>query len=134
MTRPIGLPRWPAAESFSLNESLAAGAIVLVDWRDKHFPSEPGKTRPAIVIVNSPLLASVGVMTVLPLSGAPTLALPSLSVCIEPSPTNGMTKPSFALVWSVQTVAMKRVKGTTTFLSVKEIDEIKGALAAFLAV
>ena len=116
-----------------MSESLAVGSIVLVDWRDKHFPSEPGKIRPAIIIANSSLLTSVGVLTVLPLSGDPRLALPSLSVRIEPRLTNGLTKPSYALVWSVQTVAMARVKGTTAAVLDAEIAEVKRAVLAFLA-
>lgn len=111
------------------------GVIVYVDWRDKHFPPEPGKNRPAIVIGDPTILpTSLSVLTVIPLTGEERLALPRLSIRIEPKPENGLIKPSFALAWNIQTVSLQRVTEiTTATITSAEVAVIKRRIAECLA-
>jgi mRNA-degrading endonuclease toxin of MazEF toxin-antitoxin module len=111
------------------------GVIVYVDWRDKHYPPEPGKGRPAIVIGDPTILpVSLNVLTVIPLTSIERLALPRLSIRIEPEPQNGLTKRSYALAWNVQTVAMQRViEITTATITSAEVAALKRRIAECLA-
>ncbi len=121
--------------SWSGHSRPAPGVVVFVDWRDKHYPPEPGKgARPGIVIGDPTLLPlSLGVMTVIPLTGDARLALPSLSIRIEPTPRNGLKKPSFALAWNVQTIAIQRVTEiTTAAITSTDLDAIKSRIAECL--
>lgn len=77
--------------------SLAAGQIVLVDWRDA-LAKEPNTRRPAVVVEDSDLFAETYPNLILvPLAEDPHLAIADLSVRILPSAENGCTKPCFAL-------------------------------------
>ena len=64
-------------------------------------PTEPGKARPGVVLGDPTLLdVSLGVLTVVPLTGDERLAIPALSIPIEPTAQNGLKKRSFALAWN----------------------------------
>lgn len=109
------------------------GAIVLVDWRDNHISPEPGKRRPAVVIGNPAALASLRVLTVVPLTGQARLALPALSIRLEPSPKNGLIKPSFALAWNIQTIAFERISEiTAATITSDEVSALKRLIFEFL--
>jgi len=77
--------------------SYTAGQIVIADWRDA-LPKEPNKLRPAIVVENDQLFdPDYAKVIVVPLSEDRGLAVPELSLPIDPTPENGCTKPCFAL-------------------------------------
>ena len=85
---------------------LKAGQIVTVDWRkDPDHPAqdpqppEPNKLRPAVVVV--------------PMTGDPALAIPDLTVVLQPSPSNGCTKVSYLLPQSLTCVAKTRITAAT---------------------
>ncbi len=93
--------------------SLAAGKIVLVDWRDA-LPKEPNKRRPAVVVEDSDLFDETYPNLVLvPLAEDPHLAIADLSVQIPPTAENGCAKPCFALAHQVTTTSKQRVSPTT---------------------
>ena len=104
----------------------------MVDWRDKHFSSEPGRRRPAIV-VDSSLLINLRVLTIVSLTGDVNLAPPSFSVRIDPARSNGLKKPSYALVWNVQTVAVERTATTRAVVTGAQVSTIRGLLAEFFS-
>jgi mRNA-degrading endonuclease toxin of MazEF toxin-antitoxin module len=112
-----------------LVSQINSGAVVLVDWRDKHYSSEPGRTRPAIVIVSSVVLLRV--LTVVPLTGDVNLAPPSLSIRIDPNGRNGLKKPSYALAWNIQTVAIDRTTTTNAVVGV-EVEAIRRLIVEYL--
>lgn len=116
----------------TLNSQISAGAVVLVDWRDNHYSPEPGRTRPAIVVVHSTLLMSLRVLTVVPLTGDVNLAPPSLSTRIDPNERNGLKKPSYALAWNIQTVAVERTTKTKAVVTSAEVDAIRNVIVEYL--
>lgn len=72
---------------------LQAGPIVTVDWRkdpgdpdrDPH-PPEPNKLRPAVVVQDCALFDLVyPTILVVPMTSDPELAIPDLSVVLQPS-------------------------------------------------
>jgi mRNA-degrading endonuclease toxin of MazEF toxin-antitoxin module len=111
----------------------APGSIVVVDWRDDHIAPEPGKRRPAVVISNPAALAGLRVLTVVPLTGQARLALPALSIRLEPSPKNGLIKPCFALAWNIQTIAFERISEiTAATITSDEVSALKRLLFEYL--
>jgi mRNA-degrading endonuclease toxin of MazEF toxin-antitoxin module len=91
----------------------AAGTIVLVDWRDA-LPKEANKRRPAIVVEDAELFDPAWPNVVLvPLTSDQRLAIPSLSVRIEPTPENGLDRPSWALAHAVTATSLRRVEENT---------------------
>jgi mRNA interferase MazF len=68
---------------------LQAGQIVLVDWRDA-LPKEPNKLRPAVVVEDDELFSPGYPNAILvPLTEDAPLAIPDLSVALEPTAGNG---------------------------------------------
>jgi mRNA-degrading endonuclease toxin of MazEF toxin-antitoxin module len=125
-------PRANLSKIEQLHSQINSGAVVLVDWRDKHYSSEPGRTRPAIVVVNSVLLANLRVLTVVPLTGDVNLAPPSLSIRIDPNGRNGLKKPSYALAWNIQTVAVERTTTTNAVVTGAEVNAIRRLIVEYL--
>ena len=75
----------------------AAGQIVVADWRDA-LPKEPNKLRPTIVVEDEGLFDPAYPNVILvPLTEDARLAIPELSLAIDPSPENGCTKRCWAL-------------------------------------
>jgi mRNA interferase MazF len=84
---------------------LKAGQIVTVDWRKEPDdpaqdpqPPEPNKLRPAVVV---------------PMTGDPALAIPDLTVVLQPSPSNGCKKVSYLLPQNLTCVAKSRITAVT---------------------
>jgi hypothetical protein len=75
---------------------LKAGQIVTVDWRkDSEDPAqdpqppEPNKLRPAVVVKDTELFdPAYPTVLVVPMTGDPGLAIPDLTVVLQPSPSN----------------------------------------------
>lgn len=108
----------------------AAGTIVIVDWRGDALPKEPNKRRPAIVVEDDGLFADAYPnVIVVPLTEDPGLALPDLSVRIEPTPENGCPKLCFALPQSIATVSLARVFGTRSHVTAAQLRRIRALVA-----
>jgi mRNA-degrading endonuclease toxin of MazEF toxin-antitoxin module len=111
---------------------LAAGCIVLVDWRDA-LPREASKRgRPAVVVEDEGLFDEAYPNVILvPLAEDPHLAIADLSVRIEPSPENGCAKPCHALAYHVTATSKARIlRDTGSSVTADELLRIR-RLAAF---
>jgi len=84
---------------------LKARQIVTVDWRkepddrtqDPQAP-EPNKLRPAVVVQDTELFdPAYPTVLVVPMTGDPALAIPDLTVVLQPRPSNGCKKVSHLL-------------------------------------
>lgn len=94
--------------------AFAGGQIVVVDWRDA-LPKEPNKLRPAIVVEDESLFDPAYPNAILvPLSEDRQLAIPDLSVAIDPTPENGCAKRCYALSHCVATTSAGRIRPTTS--------------------
>ncbi len=102
-----------------------AGQIVVVDWRDG-LPKEPNKLRPAVVVEDRELFDALYPNAILvPLTEDDRLAIPELSVVIEPSPENGCSKRSHALAHCVATTSMARITATPSRITPAQLDDIR---------
>jgi len=104
---------------------LAAGQIVLVDWRDA-LPKEPNKRRPAVVVEDTDLFDDTYPNLILvPLAEDRHLAIADLSVQIRPAPENGCIKPCYALAHHVTTTSKQRVTPTPSRVTNAQLAEIR---------
>ena len=100
---------------------LTAGQIVTVDWRKEPDdpaqdpqPPEPNKLRPAVVVQDSELFdPAYPTVLVVPMTGDPALAIPDLTVVLQPSPSNGCKKVSDLLPQNLTCVAKSRITAVT---------------------
>ena len=114
--------------------NVTAGAIVLVDWRDTP-PKEANKKRPAIVVEDSDLFdAAYPNLILVPLTGDPRLAMPSLSVPIAPSPENGCSKASWAVAHHVTATSKQRIQTTTSRITDAQLAEIRRRIALSIGI
>jgi len=75
----------------------SGGQIVIADWRDA-LPKEPNKLRPAVVVEDEDLFDPAYPNVILvPLTEDQRLAIPDLSVVIDPTPQNGCSERCYAL-------------------------------------
>lgn len=113
----------------------AAGTIVIVDWRGDALPQKPNKRRPAIVVEDDGLFADAYPnVIVVPLTEDPGLALPDLSVRIEPTAENGCPKPCFALPQSIATVSLARVRATGSRVTELQLRRVRMLVAEAIGV
>jgi mRNA interferase MazF len=107
-----------------------AGDIVIVDWRGGDLPKEPNRLRPAIVVEDDELFdPAYPNVIVVPLTNDERLAIPGLSVTIDPPPENGCRQQCFVLAPSVTSVSVKRVKGTESRVRRDQLDAIRRRIA-----
>ncbi len=100
---------------------LKAGQIVTVDWRkDPEHPAqdpqppEPNKLRPAVVVQDTELFdPAYPTVLVVPMTGDHALAIPDLTVVLQPSPSNGCKKVSYLLPQNLTCVAKTRITAAT---------------------
>ncbi|MFC0633725.1 type II toxin-antitoxin system PemK/MazF family toxin [Brevundimonas balnearis] len=91
---------------------------------------EYGKPRPALVVQNDRFSAHTS-MTIALISG--TLAeLDGIRLTIEPSPSNGLRKPSQVQLDRLQTVPRGRIKDVVGRLSAEEMTRVDRGIALFL--
>ncbi|SRR5579872_151640 len=103
-----------------------SGSIVIVDWRRGGIPTEPNKLRPAVVIEDSALFDDMHASCiVVPLTTDQGLAIPALSVAIDPSAENGCRTRSYALAFNVTTVSLTRVKPTSHRVTMSQVETIR---------
>ena len=113
---------------------LTAGQIVTVDWRrdpldpaqDPH-PPEPNKLRPAVVVQDTGLFdPSFPTVLVVPMTGDPELAIPDLTVVLEPSASNDCKKRSYLLPQHLTCVAKTRIRtATDSRISPAELQQLR---------
>jgi mRNA interferase MazF len=107
----------------------SGGQIVVADWRDG-LPKEPNKLRPAVVVEDETLFDPAYPNVILvPLTDDQRLAIPDLSVAIDPTPQNGCTKRCYALSHCVATTSAKRVRQTTSKIAEDELMSIRRQIA-----
>jgi mRNA-degrading endonuclease toxin of MazEF toxin-antitoxin module len=105
------------------------GQIVVADWRDA-LPKEPNKLRPAVVVEDEALFDPAYPNVILvPLTEDQRVAIPDLSVAIDPTPQNGCSKRCYALSHCVATTSAKRVKPTQSQITADELSAIRRQIA-----
>ena len=100
---------------------LKAGQIVAVDWRkdpadpaQNPEPPEPNKLRPAVVVQDTELFdPAYPTVLVVPMTGDSALAIPDLTVVLQPCRTNGCKKLSYLLPQHLTCVAKTRITSVT---------------------
>ena len=108
-----------------MTASLVAGQIVIADWRDG-LPREANKLRPAIVVEDHELFDPLYPNAILvPLTEDERLAIPELSVVIEPTSENGCSERCHALAHCVATTAKARITVTPSRITPAQLDEIR---------
>lgn len=86
---------------------------MLVDWRRGGLPKEPTNLRPSIVVEDSRIFDEEHLnLIVVPITTDVNLAIPALSVAIDPSPQNGCKRRCYALAFNVTSVSGGRIKPT----------------------
>lgn len=109
--------------------AFSAGQIVIVDWRDA-LPKEPNKLRPAIVVEDDGLFdPSYPNVILVPLTEDTHLAIPELSLAIDPTPQNGCPKRCYALSHCVATTSAARVRPTTSRVTSNQLYAIRRQIA-----
>jgi mRNA-degrading endonuclease toxin of MazEF toxin-antitoxin module len=114
--------------------AFAAGRIVLADWRDA-LPKEPNKLRPAIVVEDDGLFDEDYPNVILvPISEDRRLAIPDLSIVLDPTAENGCTKRCWALSHCVATTSKARLRATPSTITTAELQTIRRQIALALGV
>jgi len=109
---------------------LKAGDIVIVEWRGGALPKEPNKLRPAVVVEDDELFdAAYPNVLVVPLTNDVRLAIPGLSVIIDPDQENGCAQQCFALAPSVTSVSRSRVRETPSRVRPDQLNDIRRRMA-----
>jgi mRNA interferase MazF len=112
---------------------LTAGQIVTIDWRrdpldpaqDPHPPA-PNKLRPAVVVQDTGLFdPSFPTVLVVPMTGDPGLAIPDLTVVLQPSASNGCQKRSHLLPQHLTCVAKTRICGANLQITPSEPQHLR---------
>jgi mRNA interferase MazF len=107
----------------------SGGQIVIVDWRDA-LPKEPNKLRPAVVVEDETLFDPAYPNVILvPLTEDQRVAIPDLSVAIDPTAQNGCTKRCYALSHCVATTSATRVRQTASRIAEDELLAIRRQIA-----
>jgi mRNA-degrading endonuclease toxin of MazEF toxin-antitoxin module len=108
---------------------LTAGQIVIANWRDA-LPKEANKLRPAIVVEDDNLFDDAHMSVILvPLTEDSRLAIPDLSVFIDPTSENGCSKPYYAAAHSVTATSVARIKPTASYILPEQLTEIRQKIA-----
>lgn len=115
-----------------INSALAGfsgGQIVIVDWRNA-LPQEPNKLRPAVVVEDETLFDPAYPNVILvPLTEDQRLAIPDLSVAIDPTQQNGCTKRCHALSHCVATTSARRIRPTSSRITADQLLVIRRQIA-----
>jgi mRNA interferase MazF len=107
----------------------SAGQIVVADWRDA-LPKEPNKLRPAVVVEDEALFDRAYPDVILvPLTEDERLAIPNLSIAIDPTPQNGCKKRCYALSHCVATTSARRIRPTSSRIAVDQLLAIRRRIA-----
>lgn len=102
------------------------GAIVLVNWRRGGLPKEPTKLRPSVVVEDSRIFDDEHLnLIVVPLTTDIDLAIPALSVAIDPTPQNGCKGRCYALAFNVTSVSRGRIRPTSGRVTGTQLQAIR---------
>ncbi len=113
---------------------LTAGQIVSVEWRRDPLnpaqdpqPPEPNKLRPAVVVQDSDLFhPSYPTVLLVPMTGDPELAIPDLTVVLQPSTSNGCKKVSYLLPQHLTCMAKTRIRAVRgSRISAAELQQLR---------
>ena len=113
---------------------LTSGQIVTVDWRRDPLdpaqdpqPPEPNKLRLPVVVQDTGLFdPSYPTVLVVPMTGDPELAIPALTVVLQPSASNGCKKVSYLLPQHLTCVAKTRINSATdSRISATELQQLR---------
>ncbi|UFN49145.1 type II toxin-antitoxin system PemK/MazF family toxin [Roseomonas sp. OT10] len=111
-----------------------AGHIVIADWRDAQ-PREANKRRPAVVVQDDGLFGpGYPAVILVPITEDAGLAIPDLSVRLEPTAENGCSKPSFAVSHFVTTTSVRRVQATPSRITPEQLATIRAQIALALGI
>lgn len=110
-----------------------AGAIVVVDWRPGQHP-EPGGLRPGVVVEDSYLFPHYPTLLVVPCTRDERLAHAALAVRLEPTPENGVSGVSWALAHHVNSVAVRKVRPTSSRVTAQQLGQIRQRIALAVGV
>jgi mRNA interferase MazF len=114
---------------------LRAGQIVLADWRGDARPKEPNKRRPAVVVEDDTLFApSYPNAILVPLTEDKALAIPDLSVAIDPTAENGCSKPCWAVSHLVATTSKSRLRATPSRITPEQLAVIRRQIALAIGI
>ena len=114
---------------------LRAGQIVLADWRGDAMPKEPNKRRPAVVVEDDALFVSSYPNVILvPLTEDAALAIPDLSVAIDPTTENGCSKPCWAVSHLVTTTSKSRLRATLSRITSEQLVSIRRQIAVAIGI
>jgi mRNA-degrading endonuclease toxin of MazEF toxin-antitoxin module len=114
---------------------LRAGDIVIADWRADAVHREPNKLRPAIVVQDEGLFGpSYPNVIVVPITGDEEIAIPDLTVAIDPTPENGCVKRSFALAPFVTCVSKTRLRETGARIAPTQLTRIRRQIAEAIGI
>jgi len=109
--------------------ALLPGQIVIADWRDA-LPKEPNKRRPAVVVDGDDLFgASYPNVILVPLSEDIQLAIPDLSLAIDPTAENGCTRRCYALSHCLSARSKSRVTETASQVTADQLTTIRRQIA-----
>ena len=96
------------------------------------LPGDSGKPRPALVI-QSDLFEDHATVTVLPVTTAATDA-PLFRLPVEPSPDNGLRRPSFVMVDKAMSIRSEKLGAPFGRLAETDMIRVNRALALFLGI
>ncbi len=114
---------------------LTAGQIVLADWRGDALPKEPNKRRPAIVVEEDGLfVAAYPNAMLVPLTEDEALAIPDLSVRIDPAAENGCPKPCWAVSHLVAATSKARLHPTGSRITPEQLARIRRQIAMAIGI
>ena len=114
---------------------LRAGQIVLADWRGDAMPKEPNKRRPAVVVEDDALFVpSYPNVILVPLTEDAALAIPDLSVAIDPTTENGCSKPCWAVSHLVTTTSKSRLRATPSHITSEQLASIRRQIAVAIGI
>jgi len=100
---------------------------------DPAVGSEPGKTRP-VVIIQSDLLNQAGHRTVITcsISSLSAAGVSFIRISIDPSPVNGLLKKSYILCDQVRAIDVSRLRSKIGALETKDINRLTASVRAIL--
>ena len=107
----------------------SGGQFVIADWAET-LPKEPNELRTAAVVEDEALFDPAYPSVILvPLTEDQRLAIPDLSVAIDPASQNGCTKRCYALSHCVATTSARRVRQTSSRIAEDQLPAIRRQIA-----
>lgn len=110
--------------------ALTPGQIVITEWREDELSKEENKRRPSVIVEESGLFAHGYPNVILvPITDDENLAIPDLSVIIDPTSENGFPKRSIIVSHLVSTTSKSRIEPTSCRITPEELAEVREQIA-----